>query len=256
MKKPVSFKTIGFDLLWVQLTWTFWFLGIMLLINIGKLIFQADVDSFYISGYIASNIYMLIIGIIAIYFLPYYVENGISRKNYFLGNIIASIGLSIIIPILIYLLSLLESLVASSLSPAILIERVFEQVVVDIDGHPLAEVILSFILTPFVNPETNLILSLAVFSLHIYVFYLIGWLIGSAFYRLGVIGGLVFIVIGIALNAVKDSMLRLALDLPLFQSFSALDIVPVNLAIPLVFVIILITLILIRLLTKRAAIKM
>ena len=68
--------------------------------------------------------------------------------------------------------------------------------------------------------------------------------------------GLVFIAIGIALNAVKDSMIRLALDLPLFQSFSALDIVPVNLALPVVFVIILITLILIRLLTKRAAIKM
>lgn len=256
MKKSVSFKTIGFDLLWVQLTWTFWFIGIMVLINIGELIFQADVDSFYITGYIASNIYMLIIGIIAIYFLPYYVENGITRKNYFLGNIIASIGLSIIIPILIYTFSLLEKLVASSLSLTILFEGVFEQVVGDIDGHPLAEIILSFILTPFVNPETSPIIALAVFSLHIFVFYLIGWLIGAAFNRLGVIAGLVFIAIGIALNAVKDSMIRIALDLPLFQSFSAFDIVPVNLALPVVFVIILITLILIRLLTKRVAVKM
>src|SRR5690625_5822035 len=108
VQKPVSFTKPALDLLWVQLTWTFGFLGIYFLVNLGKIIFGDHVDSFYSAGYIASNIYMLVIGIIAINFMPYYVENGITRKNHFLGNTIAGVGLSIILPILIFLINFVD----------------------------------------------------------------------------------------------------------------------------------------------------
>ncbi|UJL46672.1 hypothetical protein KFZ58_01545 [Virgibacillus sp. NKC19-16] len=254
MMKPVSFTKTGLDLFVLQLSWTFWALGIFLLINLGRILFLSHVDSFYSAGYIAGNIYMLVIGIIAIGFLTYYVENGITRKNYFLGNVIASIGLSIVIPILIYGISLIQQFVINRFTSIVLNEDALENVVIDIDGNIFGEIIQSVILTPFISPETNLILSLALFSLNIFVFYIIGWLIGAAFKRLGVIGGLLFIVIGIALIAVKDSMIRLAMGIPLFESFSFLDIVPEALAFPLIFVVIVVTLMMIRLLTKRAEI--
>lgn len=256
MQKPVSFLKPALDLLFVQLTWTFWFLGIFLVINLGKIIFGGDVDSFYSAGYIASNVYMLVIGIIAINFMPYYVENGITRKNYFIGNAIAGVGLSIILPILIYAINFVEKLLVSNFTSKVLNERSLDEIVIDIDGNIIGEIIQSIILTPFINPESNLILSLALFSLNIFVFYIVGWMISSAFYRLGVIMGIIFIIIGVGFIAIKDSMIRLTLDIPLFESYSALDVVPINFALPVVFVVILVITFLIRLLTKRAEIKM
>src|SRR5699024_11992048 len=116
-------------------------------------------------------------------------------------------------------------------------------------------IFMSLILTPYINPATNLFLSLALFSLNIFVFYIVGWLIGSAFKRLGVIVGILFISIGIALIAVKDSMIRLSMNIPLFENFSMLEKIPDSLAFPVILLVILITFCLIRLLTKRAVIK-
>ncbi|GIN70252.1 hypothetical protein J14TS2_07270 [Bacillus sp. J14TS2] len=255
MKKVVSFPMIAVDQFWVQLTWTFWATGIFIIVNIVKLVFGNNIDSFYSAGYISSNIYMLVIGIIAISFLSYYVGMGVTRKNYFIGNVIASVALSIIIPIGIYVINLIQKLIVGNFSSIVLNANTLEKIKIDIDGNIIGEIIQSIILTPFVNPETNLTLSLALFSLHIFVFYIIGWLIGAAFQRLGVIGGILFIAIGIGIISIKDSMIRLALDLPLFQSFSALNAVPTNLALLLVVVVILITILLIHLLTRRAPIK-
>src|SRR5690625_3939780 len=109
--KPVTFPKIGFDLLTLKTIWSLWALGIFILMNIIQKILLSSQDSLYISGYIASNIYMLVIGIIAISFLTYYVEHGITRKNYFYGNVIASIGLSIIVPVILYLMSLVEGFI-------------------------------------------------------------------------------------------------------------------------------------------------
>lgn len=253
--KPVSYTKTGLDMFLVQMSWTFWFLGITLLVHLIRIIFQSEADSFYSAGYISGNIYMLVIGIITISFLTYYVENGITRKNYFYGNVIASIGLSIVIPAIIYVLSLVEKFIINTFTSTIINEDVLEDIAVDVGGNIIGEIVQSVILTPFISPESNLLLSLALFSLNIFVFYIIGWLIGSAFKRLGVIGGILFIFIGLALIALKDSMLRIVMDIPLFENFSFLDIIPAVFALPLVLIIIVVTFILIRLLTKRATVK-
>ena len=257
--KPISFARTGQDLLIVQFIWSLWALGIFILLQTIQKFFMSNVDSFYNAGYISSNIYMFVIWIIAISFLTYYVEHGITRKNYFYGNVIASIGLSIVIPIIIYIVSLVEGFIIHSFTSLTLdknsLDGVLTDVMTDVDGNIIAEIILSMILTPFINPGTNLFLSLALFSLNIFFFYIIGWLIGAAFKRLGVIGGILFIFIGIALIAVKDSMIRLSMNIPLFENFSMLEKIPDRLAFPVILLVILITFCLIRLLTKRAVIK-
>lgn len=261
MKKPISFRTVGFDLFWIQLTWTFIAMGIFLAIKMVQLFFSSELDGFYSEGYIASNLYMLVIGIIAISFLSYYVGLGITRRTYFLGNVLASMGLSILIPIMLYVISLIEKFIVNQFTSLQFKDINLENIVSEIDidsnhiGQWIGDTIQSIILTPFVHPESNLVLSLALFSLHIFVFYMMGWMIGAAFNRLGVIGGIFFIVIGILLISIKDSMLRLALDTPLFHSFSVLDAVPEFLALPLVFVVSLIPILFIYLFTKRAPIK-
>src|SRR5690625_1327144 len=110
MQKPISFTKPALDLLWVQLTWTYWFLGICFLVitfivSLGKIIFREHVDSFYSAAYISSNIYMLVIGIIAITLMPHYVENGITRKSHILPNTLAGVGVSIILPVFKFLVN-------------------------------------------------------------------------------------------------------------------------------------------------------
>lgn len=257
--KPVSYTKTSIDMFIAQMSWTFWFLGIILLVHLVRTIFQESADSFYSAGYISGNIYMLVIGIITISFLSYYVENGITRKNYFYGNIIASIGLSIVIPILIYVLSLVEKFIINTFTPTVINDNVLgealEEVAISIDGNIIGEIVQSLILSPFVSPVSNLLLSLGLFSLNIFIFYIVGWLIGAAFKRLGVIGGILFIFIGLAIVALKDSMIRLGMDIPLLENFSFLNIVPQALSLPVVLAVIVLTFSLIRLLTKKAPIK-
>src|SRR5690625_325254 len=259
MRKPNSFLKIGTDLFSLQLMWTFWALGIFIIVNILRLVFLDYTDSLYSGGYIAANIYMLVIGILAFNFLKYYVENGVTRKTFFFGNLLASVGLSIVIPILIYAMSFVEKILLNRFTSIVLrddtLDKAVQEVTFEISGNFIGEVIQSLILTPFINPESSLVLSLALFSLHIFMFYIVGWLIGSAFYRLKVIGGLLFIAIGIILIMVKDSLIRLSLDLPLFQNFSMLEIIPTSLAVPLTFVVGIIAITLIYFLTYRAPIK-
>lgn len=255
MTKPSFYPKVALDLFWVQLTWTFWFLGVIIVVNLVRLLFDMNSDSLFSGIYIASNIYMLIIGIIAINFMPYYVEFGVTRKDYFLGTTLASFGLSIVLPILAYLISLIEKLFFNHVTHLGFIEDTLKEVIVDLDGNLIGEIIVSFLLTPTVSLENNLFLSLSLFALNLIVFYLAGWLMSAAFYRLGVIAGLLIIGVAIVIVGIKDTMMRLVLDTPLFETFSALSIVPKGLALPVIAITILITIIFIRLLTKRAPIK-
>ncbi|MCG5104942.1 hypothetical protein [Oceanobacillus alkalisoli] len=250
MNKPVQIRQVAFIMLQSQLTWTLWYIGILVIINIARLIFRADgIDTFYNHAFVASNVYMLVIGIVVISFMPYFVEIGVTRKNYFYGNTIASLCLSILIPVFAYVLTIFEKLILGNFKePNFNIKSAA-------DGNFIGDLLQSILITPYVDVETNILLSLAVFSLNIFAFYLIGWLIGAAFYRLGVIGGILVIAIGIVLITAKDSMQRIAMDLPLFETYAFFDAVPSNIAYILLVVVMLIPLILIRTLTKRAPIK-
>ncbi|MHA6252648.1 hypothetical protein [Oceanobacillus sp. CAU 1775] len=253
--KPVSYQRIGIDMFLVQISWSYWFLGITLAVHLFRLISPTEVDTFYSGGYISSNIFMLIIGILAISFLRYYVENGITRKNYFYGGLIGSVLLSVALPILIYILSQLERFIVSIFTNKVFNSSTLVDLDVDVEGNFLGEIILSVILTPFVSAEQNLILSLSLFSLNIFIFYIVGWLIGSAFQRLGVIAGIVIVFVGMAVIAVKDSMMRIALDMPLYENFMFLDFVPKVLAIPVIFIVMILVIAAIRLLTRSLALK-
>lgn len=255
MMKPITYPRIGLDMFLMKLTWSYWFLGITSAIHIFRIIMQDNPDSSYNAGYISSNIFMLVVGILAISFLRYSVENGVTRKNYFYGSVIASILLSIALPILLYLISLIEKFILVTFTNKEFVASPLDNLVVDVDGNAFAEIILAVILTPFVSVESNLLLSLTLLSVNLLMFYLVGWLIAAAFQRLGVVVGILIIAVSIGLIAIKDSMLRIALDMPLYESFKFFDAIPNMLAIPIVILTIIITLVFIRLLTRNLALK-
>ncbi|MEK5444343.1 MULTISPECIES: hypothetical protein [unclassified Fredinandcohnia] len=257
MKPTAVFPRVAKDIFFVQLMWTGGFLGIMLIVNIVKLIFAGikgnEAEGFFSSIFVAGNIYMLIIGILAIYFLPHFVGNGVTRKDYFIGTVLASIGLSIIIPIITLLVSVLERLILNILDITLKGQTINE---VDVDGAVIGDIVQSIIISPYVDPQSNLFLAISVLSLNLLVIYLIGWLISSSFYRFDTVVGIGFILIGLNLKMLKDTFLRISLDLPIPGWYTKLDILPISFSLIGILLIILISIWFIRLLTKKVAIKM
>ncbi|GAB3798573.1 hypothetical protein [Virgibacillus kimchii] len=254
---------IAADMFLTLMSWTFGFLGVMLIINIiqriANFVQGTEVDGgFYGSLMIASNIYMLIIGLITITFLPYFVENGVTRKNYFEGTLLASIGVSIAIPIITLLISIVERFILinwlNMSYKAQDLNEIFNDVLIDIDsglGSIIGDLILSVILSPNMDPSSNWVLAIIIFALNIFIFYLLGWLISAAFYRGGTIISIGFIAIAITLNILKDTLLRIALDFPISARFSALEPFSSWVAVAGILILILFVISVIRLLTKR-----
>ena len=81
---------VGLDLFIAQMGWTALFIGIIFVVHLVKLVFATvqgdEISVFYLSGHISSGVYMLIIGIIAgLSYLSFYVENGVTRKDFSKG---------------------------------------------------------------------------------------------------------------------------------------------------------------------------
>lgn len=258
------YPKIASDLFWAQLFWAFGYLGIMLIIHIVKIVLavvnNVEMKDYFTSVFFSSNIFMLVIGIIASYgFLQYFVSNGATRKDYFKGTVIATIGLSLVIPILTSVITMIERVIFKVMNLQysdmhLLTDNSMGDTVGDI-GDIIGTIIQSVILTPFVDLQSNWFLAIIVFALNIFCYYLIGWLIGAGFYRYGGVLGLAFILIAVGAIFVQDSLLRSVLDLPLNGMVASVEI-PFVVAVLGIFVVIGVVLGLIRQLTKRVTIKM
>lgn len=249
------------DLFWTQMKWTYGFLGVMFFINIVKIAFNffrgTEVDGgFYYSILIAANIFMLIIGFIAVYFLPYYVENGVTRKDAYLGTLFASIGVATSIPIIAFLISIVERFILTTFLGLSYKVQDMNEVVLDLDGNIIGDLVISVIMAPYIDPSNSWILALTIFALNLFIIYILGWFISTGFYVGGIITGLVFILVSFILNILKDTFLRVTFDLPLSDRLDMFASLPMGITIPGIFVLILFTVWLIRLMTRRVPIKM
>lgn len=258
MKHNNSLKVTN-DIFYVLMTWTLGFLGVMFVIQLVRatmsFINGSEIDTYFNAVFVAASIYMFVVGIISTYFLPYYVEHGVTRKDYFIGTLFSSIGLSIILPIIVFIVSFLYQFILNNIDK-ITIKDVDFNVVVDSEPHIIGDLVQSFIINPYIDPNSNWILALGVFAINIFIFYLIGWLIGSAFYRFNVIAGLAFILVGLVIITIKDSLLRVALELPLPNRIITIDQFSPTISALGVLLLIILAVWLIRLLTKRVSIKM
>lgn len=260
LRKASIFPKVATDLFWVQLFWAFGFLGIMFAIHIVKIILAInsdnDIELYFVSTFVASNIFMLVVGIISSYgFLPHYVSNGVTRKDYFKGAALASVGLSIALPVISSIVSGIELLILKIFNMSTIFSTTFgERVDMEEDGI-VGEIIQSIIIAPYVDPQGNWLLAIFIVTLNLLTFYLLGWLIGSAFYRYGVVIGIVFIAISIVLLLLENALLSIGLGLTVSDRFTTYDF-SLPISILGIVVMIIIVLWLIRQLTKRVAIKM
>lgn len=255
MNKRLSLK-VAKDMLWHQGSWTLAFLGIVLLVNLFNIVKGGiqgnEVDYYYNAVFVSSSIYMFVIGIIAIYFLPYYVENGVPRKHYFTGVLLAAIALAVMIPIISFLISWIEQLVIHFPFKEF---NVLNETVNDMEDSLIGYIVGSFVMPPYVDPFDNWVLALSITSLNIFIYYMIGWFISICFYRFQTIPGLISIVFGVIVVMLSDSFMRHILHLPLSQWFTNIEVVPNSFSWLIILLLMIITLVAIQLIVKRTPIK-
>ena len=258
MKQPRNYPKVASDMFFVQGTWAAGFLGVMIIVQIIKIITSYfngnEVNTYFTATFIASNIFMLVIGIIsAIGFIPHYVSNGITRKDYFKGTIIGTIGLSLVIPIISAIITGVIQLIINLFNLLVNISP-FKNPIHEVDNHVVADIITSVIFTPYIELSSNWIVAILVFALNIFTYYVVGWLIGASFSRLGVIVGLFSIILGFIVVQAEDILLSVSLGLNVPNFVGELEI-PIVLSIIAILLILSLCLWLIRQLTKNMIVK-
>ncbi|MBM7539801.1 hypothetical protein [Amphibacillus cookii] len=257
MKKPLIYLKVTKDLFVAQLMWALGFLGVMLVIQIIKTVIAStqgnEVESYYHSTFVASHIFMLIIGMIAITFLPYFIELGVTRRDYYKGTFLATLGLSLVMPILTTLVTKVEQLIFRYLAIPTK-EMAINEIILDTERDFIGDIVQSAIISPFVDPQTNPWLAIFIFSIHALIYYLVGWFISASF-RQHMIVGLLSIAVSIILIRLEDLLFRVSLDLPLPSGPLTMDFLPSGVSGLGIVLIIGLLAWLIRQLTKNMTIK-
>ena len=263
MKKRIHQK-VAVDLYAVQMAWTKWFLGIALAVHVIKMLIalntgEAQQEDFFLSTYVATNIYMLVIGIIGAYgIFPFFVGNGITRRDYFKGAALGSLGLALTIGIASAIITGLEYFLVKVLRlPIEFINTMGKSAFESDGGNLIGNILKMIVISPYFDISDNWFLSLFVYVLFAFNYYLIGWLIGSSFYCLGQGAGFAIIVVGIVFSMIGDILWGFTWGKPFSRWFpiESLDLPPIVSAIGSALLVGLI-LSLIRLITKRAVIKL
>ncbi|KIL51655.1 hypothetical protein KP77_11670 [Jeotgalibacillus alimentarius] len=236
---------IAFNMTFMQLGWSTWMIGIVLLLFISlqvfvdfKILLNDEEAAFQGFIHFIENpykIFMLVVGILSVpKFLSWFVKTGITRKDYFKGNVIAALALSAIFMMIAVIIAGIEQLV----SP------------------------VSFV--TYLGEGASWFLIFLVYTLNLFVYYLAGWLIGAGYYRYSGWGLVLYIPGALTLIFMMDLLWSGELETPLHRLFSLHQLlslsVPENLSIfipfGVSFVLIAISLWTIRATIKRVRVKL
>lgn len=246
------------DLFLEQMGWTLWFLGILLIIHVFHSIYAGkDLENFYLSSFYATDIYMLVIGIIIGYgFYPFFVKHGVTRKDVFRGGVLAAGLLSAAIVLTVVVITAAEYSVVNIANLPLHLNSTLD-FTEGADDDVIGNLVLLIVLGPFVDFSSHGILSLFVYMTNIFTYYVIGWFMSAVYYRYGWKIGLGSIGLSILLLFIRglvwgeEAATQLAdwvslaiLELPLYGSIAG------------TIVLIGVILGLIRLLTQRVTIKL
>lgn len=200
-----TYLKVARDMFFVQGIWTCYFLAIILAIHVVQTIITLNfsstlVDSgFFLSSHVSSRIYMLIIGIItAVYFPPFYVGNGVTRKDSFRGILLGSLFLAIALTLITFCIGAFESLLVKGLNLPITLELgelLDADDLADIQENIMANIITAIVIPTAgeVNGMTGAVLIMSTMAK--YLFYCAGYLIGASFCRFNPYLGVVITLI-------------------------------------------------------------
>ena len=169
-------KQVSEDQFKTYLKWLLVILAAATVLHVGTLIitqiFTGAVIEIYSSFYDVSSIFMLVVGIMAVYpGLRQYAFHGVSRISYFKGTLSAAAKISVV--------SLLLALIAS------LIQYGFLQ---------MGSIGDDAVLVLGDSHGDNIFTASVGYLLSIFTTFLVGWAIGLAFYKHGVLTGVLSVI--------------------------------------------------------------
>lgn len=233
MKKSSSaVSKISMEMFIHQGSWALGILFVIFVINIILGIASDGVREDYFSiAYRFTKGFMVVAGIISCSgFLSYYVRNGLTRREFFNGAVLAAIFLSLAIPLIAGAVNLVLGMLSFW-------------------GNASTPLLLNF--------NNNWFLVLASYSIQIFIYYLMGWMIGAGVYRYDWIPGIGFVAVAFILVSFMDVLWQFELA-SLWERWLPMASVTVPLPISLAgsLAVIAAALVLIRLLTRRVPIKL
>lgn len=223
-KKPLYLKIAG-DVLRFQLKWTIPFFSIILLVHFiqnAPAITKGQVfQDFLLTSYISCNIYMFVVGIVsAAVFLPLYVKNGVTRKDTYKGMILGSAGLALALVLASAFVAGVEHLVVQLTAFPYGIESInLLHEAKETTNNIIAIIVTGMLFSPMVDPGHGWLLTLFIFTVNLYTYFVMGWMIGAGFYRMKLIGFSV-LALFIAILRVRDLVWESGL--PLYASVAGL----------------------------------
>ncbi|WP_163582905.1 hypothetical protein [Gracilibacillus saliphilus] len=223
------------DLFLIQMKWTVWYMLVVLAIFLIIPLFREEIDLNFLSTmYSSTKIYMLVIGIISsLAFFAHYVQNGITRKDYFSGSAIAAAGLAVSI---MFIASIINGML-----------YIF---------NPLENYLPDNVNIGFLDMTSTWFIPVLVFSLNIFGFYLAGWLIIAGYQRYGGWGCVAFILVSLLSVSLMDLLWEGDISYPLINLLSTpTPNLPIAVSLICTIILVATVLLLIRHLTKRVAIQ-
>lgn len=262
MRQNPILSKVSFDLYSAQMKWSIWYISILLFVHITIIIISVNLTDtfgdFLAFSYGSSKIYMLVIGILSAYaFLTFYINHGITRKDYFKGTAISALAISISLAIIAAVLNVIEYVILRLINIEHILEPSMENSHIQNADQSISIDLTGLVVSgsSFIN-SSNWLVSLIVYSMTIFIAYLIGWLIGVGYYRFGWIIGFGFIALAIIMSTLLDLLWGNELAEPL-SNWLAFDLnIPLVVSILGTLVLIGMTLWFIRFLTRDVPIKM
>lgn len=238
--KPVKlYPKIALDFFLEQFKWSAWFFSFLTLAHIiGMFIANRNdgkVDGFFVFSSYSAAIFMLVCGIIAAFgFMAYFVQQGITRKDMYLGMMIGAFGLAIAVTLVPLAVHATEFLISNFVSLPVKFDSltIFERT----SGWPSA---------------------VGAFLLNVFTYYLIGLFIGIGYYRFNWLIGLGFVgiaLVALTLNGFFWGDAGLSAVIPWIPNFPGEATLLLSIAGSLLLIAALLTAA--RMLTKRIPIKL
>jgi len=187
-----KYRKVAFDMSTVLFGWSIWYLAIVLIVNIVQIVIHhihgESAESYMSSIYFSGNIYMFVIGIIvAKAFLEYFVHNGVTRKDFFKGNAITGVVLSLLIVGIGAIVASIQYFIANVADFSIQFRFDTSAPEAVSDTNVIGEV-LKVIVDPRLYGTENMAV-LTLFAILSMIFYFLnGWMIALGFYKYNSVG--------------------------------------------------------------------
>ncbi|MBU9674750.1 hypothetical protein KQ939_09235 [Planococcus sp. CP5-4] len=169
-----------------MIRWSLWFFSILLVIHLIRIFWlnggPSPIEGFFTFSQYSTSIFMLVLGIMSAYtFMGRHIQQGVSRRDSFFGISLAAIGLSLFLTVVPLVINGIQHLLAK------------------VSVFPVAlDTAVAF------ETTAGMVAAAIALFMNVLTYYLAGWLISIGYYRFRWIAGFGFIALTFIVFGLND----------------------------------------------------